>query len=147
MTSSDAGGPGSGWAGVAGRLERGQLHGEVAEGGTLGAGANDLQASGFCGESIEELILASTAHDVQPMERFAGDGGYVAEDLGIACGETVEEKRCELGGVTWCGVELRETAATKLRIDAIGHVAGKKQIGVVDIEGVVARSERGGLVN
>ena len=32
MTSSDAGGPGSGWAGVAGGLERGQLNRKVAEG-------------------------------------------------------------------------------------------------------------------
>jgi hypothetical protein len=68
------------------------LDGEVAEGGALGAGADDFEVGGFGGETIEEFVLAAAAHNVEALEALAGYGGYVAEDFCIACSEAVEEK-------------------------------------------------------
>jgi hypothetical protein len=35
--------------------------------------------------------------------------------------------------VVWGGIELRKVSAAELRVDAVRHVAGEKEVGVVDI--------------
>ena len=101
------------------------MDGEVAEGGALGAGADDFEAGGFGGEVVEEFVLAASSHDVEAAEFFAGDGGDVVEDFCVAGGERVEEKGGEGWGVMGRGVQGGKISAPKLGVDAVRHVAGE----------------------
>ena len=123
------------------------MNGEVAEGGTLRAGADDFEAGGLGGEAVEEFVLAASSHDVEAAETFAGDGGDVAQHFSITCGQASEDQCGELGSMAWCGIEFGEIAATKLRMNAVGHVSGEQQVGVVYIERVVVRGDGCGLVD
>jgi len=145
----ETGGPGGGGTGVGRgwRLERGELNGEVAEGGTLSAGTDDLKPCCFRSEAVEELVLAATSHDVEALEVLAGDGSYVAKYFCVTRSETVKEERRKLGRVVWRWVELGQASATKLRVDAVGHVAREKKIGVVDVEGIAVSSDGGGFLD
>ena len=98
------------------------MDGEVTAGGTLGAGADDFQSGCFGGEAVEEFVLAAASHDVEALEIFSGDRGYVAENFGVARGEAVEEKGCELGSVLRGGVEGRKIPPFELSVDVTHRI-------------------------
>jgi hypothetical protein len=87
------------------------LNGEVSERGTLRASAKNFEAGCFCGEPVEEFVLAAASHDVEALETLAGDGGYVAEYFGISHGQAVKEERGKLWGVVGREIELGKMAA------------------------------------
>jgi hypothetical protein len=59
----------------------------------------------------------------------------------------VEQEGGYGGRVVGRGVELGEMAATELGVDAVGHVAGEEEVGVVYFEGVAGCGEASGLLD
>ena len=117
-------------------FQGGELDGEVAEGGAFGFGAFDLQAGGLLGEAVEKGVLAAAADDVEMGEVATAEALDEGEDFGVTGGEAVEDERGHGRGIGGGGVEFGEVTATELRVDAGGHVALQKKVGVVDVDEV-----------
>src|ERR1700733_6563805 len=73
-------------------FQAGKLHREVSYGGALRNAPANLQAGGFSGQSVQELIQAASARDGKPFEPLACELFYIRKHDSISLRQTVKDK-------------------------------------------------------